>query len=86
MGVENPGRPFHDQAVQVSRADRFGKRLAQAVQKIEDQRLLDLNLFLRPLELADPIALLLPGEKPTGETRQQQPEKNNWPHAARGLN
>ncbi len=83
MRVENPRRPFHDQAVQISRPDRLGKRLAQAVQKIEDQRLLDLDLFVRKLELANPLALLLPGEKPSGETRNQQPEKNDWPHAPR---
>ena len=73
MRIENPRRPFHNQAVQIGRADRLGKRLSEAVQEIEDQRLLDLNLFFRTLELANPVALLLPGEKPSRETRQQQP-------------
>ena len=81
MRVENPSRPFHNQAVQVSRTNRLGKCLAEAVQKIEDERLFDLNLFLGTLELANPVALLLPGKKPSRETRHQQPEKNNWPHA-----
>jgi len=83
MRVENPGRSFHNQAVQIRRADGFSKRLSQPVQKIEDQRFLDLNRFFRTLELANPVALPLPGEKPARETRDQQPKKNDWPHAPR---
>ena len=83
MRIENPGRAFHNQAVQIRRADRFGKRLSQAVEKIEDQRFLDLNLFLRTFELANPVALPPPGENPARERRNQQPKKNDWPHAPR---
>ncbi len=57
--VENPRRPFHDQAVQIRRADRFGERLAQSMQEIEDQRLLDLDLFVRKFELAQTLSLLV---------------------------
>ena len=81
MRIENSGRSFHDQAVQVGGPDGLGKGLAQAMQKIEDQRLLDLNLFVREFELAKTLSLLKPGEKPPRDTPDQQPKKNDWPHA-----
>ena len=39
------------------RPNCFAKRFAQAVQKIEDERFLDLDFFFRTLELADATPL-----------------------------
>jgi len=71
MCVENSGCSFNNQAVQIRGADCLGKCLSQAVQEVENQRFLDLNLFFRTLELANPVAQLLPREKPSRETRDQ---------------
>src|SRR2546423_8922421 len=70
--------------MQVRRADRFRKRFTESVEKIEDQRLLDLNFFLRALELADPLALLPPTQSPARKRCDEQAEENSWPHAPRG--
>jgi hypothetical protein len=48
--IQYPGRPFNNQSVQLLRPDGFSERLAEAVQEIEDERLLNLDLFLRALE------------------------------------
>src|SRR5207249_10427793 len=81
--VQHPSRASNNLTVQSCRPDRFGKCFSQPVQKIEDERFLDLNLFLGALELANPVALPLPSDKPARETRSQQPKKNNRPHAPR---
>src|SRR2546423_5932270 len=70
--------------MQIRRPDRFSKRFAQAVEKIENQRLLDLDFFLRALELADALPLLPPGEGPARKRCDKQAEENSWPHAPRG--
>ena len=51
MRIENACRAFDDQPVQIGRADRLGEGRAEAVEEIEDQRLLDLDLLVRPLQL-----------------------------------
>ena len=69
LRVENPGCAFHNETVQVRRADGFAKRFAKSVEEIEDERFFDLDFFVRALELADADALPPPGEKPAGERR-----------------
>src|SRR5205814_6307439 len=69
--------------MQIRRPDRFGKRFPEPVEKIEDERFLDLNFFLRAFELANANALPPPGEGPGRERRDEQAEENDWPHAPR---
>src|SRR5205823_11765039 len=69
LGVENPGCAFHNETVQVRRADGFAKRFAKSVEEIEDECFFDLDFFVRALELVDADTLPPPGEKPAGERR-----------------
>ncbi len=69
MRVEDASRAFDDEAMQVVRPNRFAKSLAKAMEKIENERLLDLDLFLRTLKRAEPAALNARGNDPTRETR-----------------
>ena len=69
--------------MQISGANGFRKGLAQPVEKIEDERLFDLNFLFRALELADANALPPPSEEPSRERRDEQPEEKNWPQAPR---
>ena len=83
MCIENPGRSFDNQAVQIVRFDRFTKRFPQPVQKIEDQGFLDLDLFLRPLESMNFASLPKGGESPTQNRKGQGREEKAWPHDGR---
>jgi hypothetical protein len=60
--------------VEIRGADRFGKRFTKAVEKIEDERFLDLDFFLGALQLADAQALLPPGKTPARKRRDEQAE------------
>ena len=53
LRIEDSRGAFHDQPMQISGADGFGKRLTETVEKIEDERLLDLDFLLGAFELAD---------------------------------
>lgn len=66
--------------MQIMRLDRFSEGLAQAVEKIEDKRFLDLDLFLRTLERANFPCLPNGSESPTADRDDQQREKNSRPH------
>jgi hypothetical protein len=55
MGIQNARRAFHDEPMQLLRSNRLSKGFAQAVQKIENESLFDLDLFVRPLQSANPL-------------------------------
>ena len=78
--VENARRAFDDQAMQIIGPDRFPKRFAEAVQKIEDERFLDLDLFFRTLQHADAARCRAPCKTQPASGRNEQPEKKNRPH------
>ena len=78
--VENAGRAFHDQAVEISGANRFRKSRAQTVQEIEDEGFLDLDLLLRELEQADAPRQHQRGRDPPDDGRNEEPEKKGRPH------
>ena len=75
MRIENADRAFDDQAMQIVRPDDVAKGFAEAVEEIEDEVFLDLDFLLRALELANPPALPLIGEKPADERRRQAARK-----------
>ena len=80
MSIENPSGSFHDQPVEIGGTNCLGKGGAEAMQEIEDERLLDLNLLVRPLELPNPPDLSPPGQKPTYARGDKQPDEKSWPH------
>ena len=80
MRIENARRAFDNQAMQIIGPDRFAERFTQSVQKIENQSLFDLDLFLRAFQLPDPTAQLQPGENPAGQKCEQQSVEKIWPH------
>jgi hypothetical protein len=47
--VENADGALHNESMQFLRSNCSAERLAQAVEKIEDERLFDLNLLMRAL-------------------------------------
>ena len=57
LRIEDARRAFNNKPMQIARPNRFAKRFAQAVQKIEDERFLDLDFLFRTLELADAAPL-----------------------------
>ena len=82
MRIENSRRALDDQAVEIGRPDGFRKGRAEPVEEIEDQRLFDLDLFVRPLQLRDSPALDKPGGEPSDQACDKQPEEKRWPHAS----
>ena len=73
--IENATRALDDQAVQISGPDCLGEGLAEAVQKIEDERFFDLHFLLRALDLADAPEQPTSCEDPTSKRRNQQSDK-----------
>jgi hypothetical protein len=61
--------------MEIGCANRFGKSRTETVEKIKDERLFDLNLFLRAFERPDPAQLKKPCRQPSEKTRDEQPEK-----------
>jgi hypothetical protein len=47
--VENAGSAFDDEPVEFLRSNCLAEGFAKAVQEIENERLLDLDLLMRPL-------------------------------------
>ena len=64
--------------MQIRRPDRFTKRFAKAVEKIEDQRLLNLDLFLRTFEPSNAAPLPQEYVNPQPKAGDQQPKENRW--------
>ena len=75
--IENAGRAFDDQAMQIMRPDDIAKGFAEAVEEIEDEIFLDLDFLVRAFELADAPALPLISQQPADERSDEQPEKKN---------
>src|ERR1700737_5509120 len=74
--VEHARRSFDNQSMQICRPDCFTESLAKSVQEIENQRLLDLNFFLRTFQPANASAQAQQGINPSDQTRDQnQKEK-----------
>ncbi len=78
--VENAGRAFDNQPMQVVGPDRFAEGFAESVQEIEDQRFLDLNLLLRTFQRPNAPRHAPSGKNPARQRRDQQPEEKDWPH------
>ena len=53
MRIENAGRTFHDEAMQIGRPDCLAKCFAESVQEIENKSLFDLDFLVRSLERPD---------------------------------
>jgi hypothetical protein len=83
MGIENTARSFDNQTMEIARPNRFAERFSQAVQEIEDQRFLDLDLLLGALQRANASELGAGREEPAGQRREQEHEENGWPHGRR---
>src|SRR5581483_11061180 len=78
VGIKNSSCAFHDQSMQIGRANCFAKGLAQAVKKIENKSFLDLDLFLRTLQPANAAALPEQDVKGQAQASDKQPEENCW--------
>ena len=62
------------------RPDCSAERFAQPVKEIENERLLDLNLFMRPFQSSNPPRLGITGDSPTSERRDKQSKEKSRPH------
>src|SRR5207248_4927622 len=78
LSIENTRCSFDNQAVQIGRPDRFAESFTKAVQEIEDQRLLDLDFFLRALQPANAASLSQQGVHPQPKAADQQPNEDSW--------
>src|SRR5207237_3880733 len=78
LGIENARRPFDDQTMQIGRANRFAESFAKTVQKIEDQRFLDLHFFLGTFQAPNAAPLSQQRENPQAKAAEEQPEENSW--------
>ena len=83
MRVENARSPFDDEPMKFLRSNRLSKGFAKSVQEIENERLLDLDFLMRPLQLANPLSLEIARGNPSGNGRDKQSEENSRPHCAR---
>ncbi len=70
--VENTRRTFDNQSMQAVGPDRFAEGFPKSVQKIEDERFLDLNFFFRAFQCPNPPGLPLRGINPPRDRREQQ--------------
>jgi len=80
LRVQHTCGAFDNQAVQISRPDRFAKCFPETVQEIEDQGLFDLHFLVRTFESANASSLSQQRVNPNAQTCDEQPEKNSWPH------
>ena len=80
LRIQDARGAFDNQTMQIVRAYRFGECFAEPVQKIEDESLLDLDLFFRTLQLPDAERLPPRGVNPAGQRRDKQGKEKNWPH------
>jgi len=83
MGIENPARSFDNQTMEIVRPNRFAECFSQAVQEIEDEGFLDLDLLLGTLQRANAEELGAGREEPAGQRRELEHEENGWPHGRR---
>src|ERR1044072_929884 len=83
MRVQNTRCTFDDQPVQLLRSNSLAKCFTEAVQKIEDECLLDLNFFMRTLQTSNTPYLKPRGKNPSGYRRYKEPEKKIRPHHVR---
>ena len=77
VSIENAGRAFDDEAMQIVRPDRLAKRFAEAVQEIEDERFLDLDFLVRTLERADAPRCDTRGENQPARQATSSPRRRN---------
>ena len=80
MRIEDASRSFHDQPVEIGGSDCLRKCCSEAVEKIKNQRLFDLDFFLRTLERADPPDLQESRRRPSDQADNEQPEEKRSPH------
>ena len=83
MCIKNAGSAFYDEPMQLLRSNGFAEGFAEAVQEIENETLLDLDLLVRPLQPANPLRQEIAGNNPSGQTRDKQSEKKSRPHCRR---
>src|SRR5262245_60338633 len=78
--VKNAHGPLHNESMQFVRANCPPERFSQPVEEIEDQRFLDLNLFMRTLQSANSPTLEIDSDTPTSQRRDKQSEEKSRPH------
>ena len=78
--VENAHGPFHNESMQFLRSNCSPERFAQAVEEIEDECLLDLNLLMRALQPSNSPTLEIGSDTPPGQRRDKQSEEKSRPH------
>ena len=81
--VENAHGPLHNESMQFLRSNCSPERFAQAVEEIEDECLLDLNLLMRALQSANSPTLEIGSDTPPGQRRDKQSKEKSRPHCAR---
>ena len=78
LGIEHPGRALDDQSMQIRRPDGFAKGFTEAVEKIEDEGLFDLHLFVGPFQAPNAATLPEKSKNPNREAGDKQPEQKGW--------
>ena len=85
LRIEDARGAFNNKPMQIARPNRFAKRFAQAMQKIEDERFLDHDFLFRTLELADATSLPERSDNHSRQSGDKQPGKKRKHNETAGL-
>src|SRR5258708_30161886 len=83
MRVQNPRSALDNEPVQFLRSNGFPEGFAEAMQEIENERFLDLDLLVRTLQRANPPCLEVRSNYPSANRREKQSEEKSRPHRER---
>jgi len=80
MAIENPDRAFHNESIKVAHTHLPGKCRSQAVEKIEDSRFFDLNIFALLAEQLHQLFLFADVNQKSDQQYDEESGENGWPH------
>src|ERR1041384_4351993 len=80
--VQNARSALDNKPVQFLGPDGLPKGFAEAMQKIENQRFLDLDLLVRTLQDSNPPRLEIGAKNPSANRRNKESEEKSRPHRA----
>src|ERR1700746_1682041 len=80
--VQNACSTFDNEPMKFLRPNGLPESFAETVQKIENERFLDLDLLMRTLQRANPPRLEIGGKNPSANRRDKQSEEKSRPHRA----
>ena len=81
--VENARSSLHNEPMQFLGSNGLPKSFTETVQKIENERFLDLDLLVRTLQHPNPPRLEVDGKNPSYNRRDKESEEKSRPHRAR---